>query len=511
MSQRIVDFFDGNQSSISPVIGNITASDLVVYADDASYEADNAGAPQIGNIYYNSVLNMVRYYNGSTWVTVGTEDAVDANFQIFDDADPTKAVQFQVSGVSPGFTRTLTVPDSDTNIVLDNLSNLSTTSINQDLYPDSDLTKLLGFSGQHWSQLYVGSINNTSGPLNMQATNGGIQLTSDISSITLNAVNEEISLNTSNINYDSPNHTFLDGSGINIASIQASTVNGFRILARNSSATQSAKALTLNAGNGVQGNDNGAAVNINSGVGNVDGNGGNVNIFAQSGGSGTGNGGAVNISGGSSQNSGDGGDVNISSGYSSLSGDGGDLNFRASGSDDTGNGGNVLLEAGIGGPNADTNGGTVDIKAGNGINAGIGGHVNIVPGTGDVDGHIDLRTNSTRFGKTVNQQIMTEYIRGIVLNDSETDTEITELTVDAGTYRSVFLTYTMQGDLGEVKAGYLIVTHNGSSAFTAGPSAEESGIDITFDADIDGTNLIVTYTSGANGATMDVKIERFPS
>jgi hypothetical protein len=43
----------------------------------------------------------------------GTLNVVDASFFIQDDADPTKKVQFQCSGITPLTTRTITVPDLD--------------------------------------------------------------------------------------------------------------------------------------------------------------------------------------------------------------------------------------------------------------------------------------------------------------------------------------------------------------------------------------------------------------
>lgn len=70
---RLVDFFDNAQSSTTPTIGNIVASNLITYADDAAYEAGEQGSPAEGNIYYNTTLDCVRYYNGSAWVSVVDE------------------------------------------------------------------------------------------------------------------------------------------------------------------------------------------------------------------------------------------------------------------------------------------------------------------------------------------------------------------------------------------------------------------------------------------------------
>jgi hypothetical protein len=70
---RIVDFFDGAQSETTPTIGNIVASALVKYPDDATYEANEQGSPATGNLYYNETLNVIRYYNGTEWISIVDE------------------------------------------------------------------------------------------------------------------------------------------------------------------------------------------------------------------------------------------------------------------------------------------------------------------------------------------------------------------------------------------------------------------------------------------------------
>ena len=65
-----VNFFDGAQSSTVPTIGNVDTTALVQYADDATFEAANAGSPVPGNIYFNTTSNIVRYYNGTEWTDV---------------------------------------------------------------------------------------------------------------------------------------------------------------------------------------------------------------------------------------------------------------------------------------------------------------------------------------------------------------------------------------------------------------------------------------------------------
>ena len=73
---RIINFVDGASSSTTPTIGNIVASDLVNYANDAAYEAAESGAPAAGNIYFNTTDNTIRYYNGTVWQEVIDETTI---------------------------------------------------------------------------------------------------------------------------------------------------------------------------------------------------------------------------------------------------------------------------------------------------------------------------------------------------------------------------------------------------------------------------------------------------
>lgn len=67
---RVVDFADGAQSETTPTIGNIVASSIVQYPDDATYEATEQGAPAEGNLYFNTTIDQIRYYNGAEWITL---------------------------------------------------------------------------------------------------------------------------------------------------------------------------------------------------------------------------------------------------------------------------------------------------------------------------------------------------------------------------------------------------------------------------------------------------------
>jgi len=73
MSNKL-NFFDGFTSSTEPTIGNIVASSVVTYADDAAYEAAEDGAPQAGNFYYNETSCKIRYYDHKADVWKDSDD-----------------------------------------------------------------------------------------------------------------------------------------------------------------------------------------------------------------------------------------------------------------------------------------------------------------------------------------------------------------------------------------------------------------------------------------------------
>lgn len=75
MSKKI-DFFDGAESETTPVLGNLSASNLVSYDSDATYEATEQGAPNEGNLYFNTTDKVIRYYTGTSWVSVVDESTI---------------------------------------------------------------------------------------------------------------------------------------------------------------------------------------------------------------------------------------------------------------------------------------------------------------------------------------------------------------------------------------------------------------------------------------------------
>lgn len=99
---RIINFFDGAQSETTPVIGNVIAANLVQYPNDAAYEANEDGAPQTGNLYYNTTLNLIRYYNGTEWITLVDESSAQTLEQKTIDADLNTITNIENENIKAG-------------------------------------------------------------------------------------------------------------------------------------------------------------------------------------------------------------------------------------------------------------------------------------------------------------------------------------------------------------------------------------------------------------------------
>ena len=193
---RNIKFFDGAESSTTPTIGNIVASDLVTYANDAAFEAAESGAPSEGNIYSNTTDNTIRYYDGTSWNEV-PKDAASLSYdnstslltatdvqaaideiEARDDTNEADIADLQTLSGSPGatdhgtFTGAIIPDNSDTKESLQsletavetgantNLSNLdSPTSINQDLLFDSDNARAIGDTTNKASAVYSENID----------------------------------------------------------------------------------------------------------------------------------------------------------------------------------------------------------------------------------------------------------------------------------------------------------------------------------------------------------------
>jgi hypothetical protein len=80
---------------------------------------NQGGALTTGATYWNSSTNTMRIYNGTGWEnTSALTDFASNTFRVSDNSDSTKKVAFNISGITAGTVRTLTVPNASGTIAL---------------------------------------------------------------------------------------------------------------------------------------------------------------------------------------------------------------------------------------------------------------------------------------------------------------------------------------------------------------------------------------------------------
>lgn len=113
-----------NESGIIRILDADEAYQFVTFANDAAYEA--VYTAETGSVYYNTTSSVIRIYDGATWsdISGGGSEFSDAEFKVFNDADNTKELTLDISGVTTSTTRTLSVADRDGEIATkaDNVS-----------------------------------------------------------------------------------------------------------------------------------------------------------------------------------------------------------------------------------------------------------------------------------------------------------------------------------------------------------------------------------------------------
>ena len=80
-----------------------------------------------GLVYFNTSLNTLRLYDGSSWVSVAgvNNEFADNVFRVYDEVDNTKKIALNAGNISTGTVRTLTMPDADVDLGALTNSNIS--------------------------------------------------------------------------------------------------------------------------------------------------------------------------------------------------------------------------------------------------------------------------------------------------------------------------------------------------------------------------------------------------
>jgi len=78
------------------------ASGLITYPDDATYEANEQGAPVEGNIYFNETTKLIRYYNGTSWIDLVDDESVQTLVNKSIDADNNTITNLEDDNIKAG-------------------------------------------------------------------------------------------------------------------------------------------------------------------------------------------------------------------------------------------------------------------------------------------------------------------------------------------------------------------------------------------------------------------------
>lgn len=119
-NEDVVDAALGTQHTAAGVHRFVTVTDATGYVKLPSLTTAqrNALTAANGMMVYNSTTNTIQSYEGGAWsdIALGNSQFTDAAFRIYDDAAPTSLIAFSANGITPGNTRTITMPDANVDL-----------------------------------------------------------------------------------------------------------------------------------------------------------------------------------------------------------------------------------------------------------------------------------------------------------------------------------------------------------------------------------------------------------
>lgn len=102
-----------------------------------------------------------------------------------------------------------------------------------------------------------------------------------------------------------------------------------------------------------------------------------------------------------------------------------------------------------------------------------------------------------------------EYIHSITLSASQTDAVISALSFAHATFEGCEVTYKVKEDTsGDIRIGTLRVVSNGTNVSITDTFTDTAETGISFSAAVNGANVEIKYSSGANGAVMRADVKR---
>lgn len=93
MGTRVVEFFDGFESNAAPTVGDVLATGVSVFANDAAFVAAVGRAAVDGDIYRNSTIGLVQIHNGTKFEDMAIQDIPETQATILNaETGPTDVV-----------------------------------------------------------------------------------------------------------------------------------------------------------------------------------------------------------------------------------------------------------------------------------------------------------------------------------------------------------------------------------------------------------------------------------
>ena len=110
------------------------------------------------------------------------------------------------------------------------------------------------------------------------------------------------------------------------------------------------------------------------------------------------------------------------------------------------------------------------------------------------------------------QRCSEEYVDGITLTASSGPLSLAGLSVAHATWKSQIIDYSLVDGSGNQRVGRLLVTTDGTDISISHDFTETADVLVSFDAIVNGANVDIRYTAGANGgATMFADVKRLRS
>lgn len=179
----------------------------------------------------------------------------------------------------------------------------------------------------------------------------------------------------------------------------------------------------------------------------------------------------------------------------------------------SGNTGSVNISSGsVSNVGSSGNSGSVNINSGATIGSGNSGDINLSTGASiGTRGSIVLTSKMVkRSDQSTSAYIEEQYFDSIALSGSQTNTTISSLTFAHASYDGAQLTYRIkEATSGDVRVGQLLLATDGTNVSLSDTGTETASTGITFSSIVSGANVIIRYSSGANGATLHIDRKLF--